>query len=119
MDKKAYFDHLTKVKIDNKNVNKIQNLYGVKLPDIIKRLLSSNKSTIFFEDGTRILALVEILDAEKDLHIEFKNKGLIPLADCGDNDFIVYDFKKNKYSIFNIIDEVSFKQRSALKELLL
>ncbi len=119
MDKKEYFARLNKVKIDNKKTNIMQSMYGTELPVIIKKLISSNKETIFFDDGTRILAFAEIIDSEKDLHIEFKNKGLIPLIDCGDNDFIVYNFNENNYSIFNIVDEVSFKKRNDLKELLL
>ena len=43
---------------------------------------------------------------------------MIPLADCGENDFIVYHFTDGSWSKFNIIDETEFKKRNALDEIL-
>ena len=39
--------------------------------------------------------------------------------DCGENDFIVYHFKENYWSKFNIIDEVEFGKKETLREVLL
>ena len=66
----------------------------------------------------RILSYKEILNAEYDLHVDFKTKQMIPLADCGDNDFVVYHFDTHEWSKFNIIDEVTFKKRKTLAEVL-
>lgn len=51
------------------------------------------------------------------MHIAFKDKGIIPLVDCGENDFIVYHFKAKIWSKFNIIDETVF-QKKRFEELL-
>ena len=60
----------------------------------------------------------EILNAEQDLHVDFKSNRIIPVADCGDNDFAVYYLDKCKWSRFNIIDETAFKERTTLEDVL-
>ena len=52
------------------------------------------------------------------LHVEFKKKGLLPVADCRENDFILYDFINGMWAKFNIVDEIIFKERLSLEELL-
>ncbi len=58
------------------------------------------------------------MDAEKDLHVAFKSKGIIPFADCGENDFVVYESNKGKWAKFNIIDETMFKEKADIRELI-
>lgn len=118
MDKKEYLAKLEAVSIDAKKVEKIGELYSVDLPEILQKIISFAKETVFFDDGSRILSYDEIVDAEKDLHIEFKRKGIIPVADCGENDFIVYHYNDSIWSKFNIIDESVFKKKKTIEELL-
>lgn len=118
MTKKEYLESILKKNIDDSKVGKVESLYGSKMPNIVRRIVSNIDETEFFDDGTRILSLNEILDAEKDLHINFSEMGMIPLADCGENDFIVYHFKDKTWSKFNIIDETVFKKKTDLSELL-
>ncbi len=52
---------------------------------------------------------------KNDLHVSFKDKEIIPLIDCGENDFIVYHFMDKIWSKFNIIDETVLRRRTALR----
>ena len=112
-----YFESITKKEIDLGKVEKIQNIYNKVLPEEVQRIVSNAESSIFLDD-VRILSYKEILNAEYDLHVDFKTKQMIPLADCGDNDFVVYHFDTHEWSKFNIIDEVTFKKRKTLAEVL-
>ena len=116
-------EYLAKVngveKIDAGMVNDIQKKYGNALPEIAKKIVSYSKETVFLENETRILSSAEIIQAEDDLHVDFPELGMLPLADCGENNFIVYHFADNSWSKFNLNDESVFKKRNALDELLL
>lgn len=118
MEKRDYLNKVSQVKLDSKKVNEINKLYGAVMPDLIQRIVSYGQEAIFFDDGVRILSFEEIIDAEKDLHVEFARKGIIPIADCGENDFIVYHFNDNIWSKFNIVDESVFKKKKSIDELL-
>ena len=118
MTKKEYIDQLPKKMIDAKKVEKVQSVYGAKFSETVKKIISNSDESIFFDDDYRILSYQEILDAESDLHVNFKDKGIIPIADCGENDFVVYHFIDNSWSKFNINDEVIFKRRATIEELL-
>lgn len=117
MTAKEYFESIIKKEIDLGKVEKIQNIYNKVLPEEVQRIVSNAESSIFLDD-VRILSYKEILNAEYDLHVDFKTKQMIPLADCGDNDFVVYHFDTHEWSKFNIIDEVTFKKRKTLAEVL-
>ena len=117
MTAKEYFESITKKEIDLGKVEKIQNIYNKVLPEEVQRIVSNAESSIFLDD-VRILSYKEILNAEYDLYVDFKTKQMIPLADCGDNDFVVYHFDTHEWSKFNIIDEVTFKKRKTLAEVL-
>lgn len=118
MTRKEYLRHLTSVKIDVKRVNKVASEYGTELPEIIGKIVSDAKETIFFDDEYRVLSLDEIVEAENDLHVKFKEKGILPLVDCGENDFIVFHFNDDFWSKFNINDETVFQKRDRLEELM-
>ena len=118
MTKKEYIDQLNSTNIDQNKVNKLEALFGLKLPERVKKMMSVNDSAEFFDDGTRMLSYQEVVDAEQDLHVDFKALGIIPVAECGENDFIVFNAKDNIWSKFNIVDEIEFKKKKAFEELL-
>lgn len=118
MKKNEYLNSLEFVAIDAKKIEKIQRTYSVDLPEVIRKMITVANKPLFFDDGTRMLSFEEIVDAEKDLHVAFKEKGIIPLVDCGENDFIVYHFRDRIWSKFNIVDETVFKKKNKLEELL-
>ena len=117
MTGKEYLRSLVNVKKDKKKAKKISDIYTNNLPDIIMKIVSNGEKTIFLDNGIRALSYDEIVDAERDLHVEFGNNGMIPLFDCGENDFIVYHFSNDKWSKFNIVDKVVFKTREKLEDL--
>lgn len=118
MTRKEFLQAVEKSKIDELIVANVENLYGHSLPQIIKEMVSYSQDSIFFDDGYRTLSLSEILEAETDLHVDFIKYSMIPIIDCGDNDFIVYRFKDCLWSKFNITDGSVFKKRKSLFELL-
>ncbi len=118
MNRADYIKETEEFKIDPKKVDIIEKIYQMTLPDIIKKIISNAEESIFFDDDYRILSFDEIKDAADDLHVDFKAKGIIPIADCGENDFIVFHAANNTWSMFNIIDEAIFKTRNSLKDFL-
>lgn len=119
MTGQEYIDIISKKEIVKSKITLIEDLYETKLPELVQKIVSNiDGNPIFLNDEIRILSITEIINAESDLHVDFKKKGIIPLFDCGNNDFITYHFKDKIWSKFNIIDEVSFKKKSNINELL-
>lgn len=106
---------------DEHSAEKIEQVYGVRLEDDIKRVLSKKPAGVFFEsdDILRLLSCEEIIDASHDMNVDFVGLKLIPIMDTGDNDYIVYDIEKRSWCKFNIVDNTKFKQRKSLKEFFL
>lgn len=118
MTSKEYIMLLNEHKNDSITVKKIEKKYGTTLPNIIKRIISCSDETVFLDNDYRILSVNEVENAENDLHVNFKEKGIIPIVDCGDNDFIVYHFNDDFWSKFNIIDEIIFKKKESFEDML-
>ena len=119
MTKQEYLRSTNRFAIDQNKLQTIYAIYAGRFPEALERIISgSNESVFFDDDDMRILSFAEMVDAEQDLHIDFKSKKLMPIADCGDNDFIVYDYANNVWAKFNIVDETIFMKRAELGELL-
>lgn len=117
MTRKEYLTKLEGVSINDDAVRCVEAIYGHTLPPIVKQMLSFSKKSVFFDDEFRTLSLAEILDAQADLHVDFKALGLVPVADCGENNFIVYHADDDSWSKYNIVDKTIFKKRPQLKDL--
>lgn len=102
----------------SEKLKRIAELYSHQLPEIVIDLLSKDEKGYFLENDNRVLSCDEIIDAEKDLQVDFVKKGIIPIIDCGDNDFIVFILQTNKWAMYNIVDEVLFKKRDSLEDLI-
>lgn len=118
MTKNEYLIEITNCNIDEAKVTTMERKYHNELPDIVKKIISFSNETIIFDDEWRSLSFIEIYNAKEDLHVDFITEKIIPLIDCGENDFIIYNFKKNNWSKFNIIDDCFFKQKITLEELI-
>lgn len=112
-----FVEKLVGVDIDKKKKSKVEKIYGSELPEIVGKIISVATKPIFF-DEYRVLSFDEICEADDELSVNFSEKKIIPLIDCGDNDFIVFHCKSDEWSKFNIIDECIFKKRKSLNELL-
>lgn len=118
MKRAEYLEKIETTGVDPKTVAKIEMLYGHPIPTYIQKMVSFSEESVFFDDGYRTLSLAEILDAEKDLHVDFVGQNMIPLLDCGDNDFVVYLFHDELWPKFNIVDACFFKRRASLRDLI-
>ena len=118
MTKQEYIKAVKSTNIDMKTVSKLERVYNHTLPTIIAGIVSYSSEAVFFDDDTRILSVAEMLDAEKDLHVDFVNQGMMPIADCNENNFIVFHFETGKWSKYNIEDGIVFKEREHFEELL-
>lgn len=107
--------HATEV--DSDVANTLSKVYGPNIPAIVEQIVTLFK-TGGFAGGYRFLSLDEIEFAEDDLHVNFKKRNIIPLIDCSDNDFIVYDYRSGKWMVFNIVEMVAFKKKPVLEDLL-
>mgnify|MGYP001034079650 FL=1 len=118
MTGREYLNNLMNMKTDKEKMERIASAFSADLPEMIIKLISNAGEPVFLDDGSRILSYDEIVDAEKDLHVAFKKMGILPLVDCGENDFIVYHFVDKSFSKFNIVDETVFKRGSSFEEIL-
>ena len=97
------------------NVSKYEKKYETKLNLKASKIFSLVAG--FYDTDNRVYRILdsdEILDPEKYLGINMIQLKLIPLIDISDNDFICYDIIKNKFRVFNIIDESSCMENDTL-----
>lgn len=118
MTKQEFLLQAGSFSVDKNKIAKIKELYTGPLPEILEKIISNSNESVYFDDGVRILSYAEILDAKRDLQVDFTAKGIIPVADCGENDFIVYDYNNSEWGMFNIVDEIMFKKCSTLEDLI-
>jgi hypothetical protein len=97
---------------------KLRQLYGAEIPTCLQKVVSISPEGMFFDgdDTLRLLAKTEIIEASKELQVDFIGLQLIPIFDTGDNDFIVFDIESNIWCKFNIVDSIKFKRKKALSE---
>lgn len=115
----VFMEELSQQAINDEKVTLIQKVYSTHLPDEVSRLIAfTSDNSIFIADERRLLSFKEILHAADTMHVDFVRYGIIPLIDCYDNDFIVFNFKTQSWSMFNIVDQISFNDGQELKDLL-
>ena len=106
--------------IDAQKISELEFLYNCNIADdVAKRVISYTTNTPrFMENNIRLLSYNEIRDAEQDLHVNFIARKLLPLFDCSDNNFIVYNLTNNTWSYFNIVDQITYGESNTLEEVL-
>lgn len=118
MTAKEYLKEALSSEINISYIEKVEKKYNAKLSLQAKAFISCSNSTIFFDEDKRLLEFSEILNAEEYLHVNFKIRGIVPIIDCNDNDFIVYDYKNDSWGKFNIIDKILFKKNNKVEDIL-
>lgn len=118
MNKSEYLDAASKWEIVDEHVETVGKTYSGRVPELLQRIVSHSDKPYFFDDGSHVLSLAEILGTEETLGVSFSDKHLVPVVDCCDGDYIVYDYDKEVWAIYNVVDDVSFKQGETLGELL-
>ena len=97
---------------------KLTDVYKQEMPGEIVSILSIYKVPECFEDKEiRTLSLREVLNAEEDFGVPFKSKGIVPIVDVGDNDYLVYNCKTKEWALYNVVDQLLFQQSKAFDEL--
>jgi len=117
MTNKEYMIQVKDFEINREKAAEVEKVYHTEFPLLVQAIISNVSQSVFLED-CRVLAYSEIINAKEDLKVDFTAKKMIPLFDCGENDFIVYHFDTKKWSMYNIIDNCSFKERETPDELL-
>ena len=127
MIREVFFNAAENASISTELANKINSAYQTVLPQDVLKLLGVEPNGCFLEKIgilflrvtlCRLLSTDEILNASKELHVDFVAHGVIPLFDKSDNNFIVYDYKNNQWKKFNIVDETSYGAKNSLKDIL-
>ena len=114
-----YLDSIENVNVDSELISSIEREYDAELTEYVKKIISFDANGYFFGECKRLLSANEILTADEELHVNFKELKMIPIFDIGDNDFILYSFEDDMWKLFNIVDRCEFDQNSDLSELLL
>lgn len=117
MKNKEFLEKLSKCELDGKKIDMVEKAYDTSFPVQVRAIISSCNTPVFLEEY-RVLSFSEIINAEDDLKVNLKKEKIIPLIDCGDNDFIVYDFSKKRWAKYNIIENCLFKGNCNLSDLL-
>lgn len=111
-----YVTQLDNIKINNSAVKDIEERYNIKCPDVLRKIISNSKKSVFLDHEIRVLSLSEMLNAPRNLHVDFINLGMIPFADCFDNNFAVY-CRNRKWASFNIVDQCKYNETASFGEL--
>ena len=91
-------------------VEELEKQFGL-LPEVLKDVL--NMKPDHYEtlkaDPLIKLSKTSILNFEYNFSYDILNKGMIPLFDKFDGDYVVYRVKEKDYCIFSITSEVPFR----------
>jgi len=107
---------LDKVEIDKDSITEIEALYKTKLSGELKKVISLNKDGVSYDDKSVFngLSAKAILNAYNDLYVDFVSLQLLPLFEIGDSEYIVYNFAKRRYAIYDISDDDEYSEESDL-----
>ena len=111
MEQKHFFTSLKETRFNDERIKEIEHIYHHELPEIVKRIVSSNDQSVLIEPGKRLLSYAEIKNADEWLETDFQGLQMIPVFDFYDNDFLVYCFNTDTWGLFNIIEGVLFDEK--------
>ncbi len=115
MTNKDFLTAISTAEIDIDKVAKIESQYMAKLPYELKKFISVCGEVISL-DEYRVLSFLEILYANDELQVDFTKEKVLPLIDCKDNTFIVYHLDTNNWSMYDIIELISFNYKNNFSE---
>ncbi len=117
IDKDTFIEMLETATENDEIVSAIEGAYNITLPEQARRMVSLSDAPQFTEDW-RTVSFEELLNSTEYLKYGFVDKGLLPVVDVSDNDYIVFNSKSEMWEKYNIIDELSFDEAEDIKELL-
>ncbi|MBO4807357.1 MAG: sel1 repeat family protein [Paludibacteraceae bacterium] len=98
-----FVEEIESCKIDKEKVSKVENLYGIKAPNMLKRMITmctdddDNMLSNDLVNIIRFLTFDELMHPEKIFGDNFKSRGFVPVAECLNGDFLGYDKKLKKW----------------------
>ncbi len=106
--------------IDNSFVRQIESVYFCKLPIFVTHILCIPENEFNYDEQVilRKLSNDMILEATIELKSDFISNHLLPLFDCGDNDYLCYDYSKGLWCMYNIVDDTAFNKHAEIIDLL-
>jgi hypothetical protein len=114
---KCHTEHNVPNPIFDAGFHDIEKEYATLLPAEVKTLLNDCQGQfIQVGDGQhyRVLSRDEILDSERHLGLNCVTMGAVPLIECKDNNFLVYNAGKNAFEMINIVDGMAFSSYPTL-----
>ena len=90
-----YLDSIETVNVDSELISSIEREYDAELTEYVKKIISFDANGYFFGECKRLLSANEILTADEELHVNFKELKMIPIFDIGDINAIREDEKNN------------------------
>ena len=118
MNKLEYIETVDKEEINIERKKEIEELFNCTLDSEIAKVISLADKIDFFDEERRALSYSEILDASELLGISATDEGMIPVVDAYDCTYIVYLIQEKKWAKYNTIDQVTFKEKDSLKEVI-
>ncbi len=118
MTKQEYMDNVKKYPENAERIRVISDRYGTEINGLIAQIVSFADNADFIGEERRAFTFNEILNAAKEYDIDFKALGIIPIIDAYDNELIVYVIADNIWAKYSVSDDVLFKKRASLEEIL-
>lgn len=118
MTKQEYIDNVKKYPENSERIRAISDIYGTEITGQIAQIVSFADNADFIGEERRAFSFNEILSAAKEYDIDFKALGIIPIIDAYDNELIVYVIADNIWAKYSMSDDVLFKKRTSLEEIL-
>ena len=118
MTKQDYIDSIMNCAEDRDKVKAVSELYGGFINAVMAKVISFADNADFIDEERRAFSFNEIINASTEYGNNFKSLGIIPFMDAYDNTLIVYIIDDKKWAMFSMSDEVLFKKRDKLEEVL-
>lgn len=118
MTKQEYIKSLLRCSDNKDRIKTVSDLYGAEITGVISKIISFSDNADFIADERRVLSYNEIIKASTTYGVDFKEKGIIPFVDAYDNDLIVYIIAENVWAKYNISDDIIFKKKDNIEDIL-
>lgn len=109
------------IEIDEEFIDKVEEVYSCKLPELVKHILSIPHRQGGYEErpgSLRKLGNDMILEASEEMQSDFKGSYLVPIFDFFDNDYLCYDYAKNTWCMYHTVSGQVYNGHENILELL-
>ena len=121
MDYQSFIEQYSTAAIDEAKVAKVEEIYGVELPEEVKHYVSAcGGKPVTVVDGENDLfeafSIGTILDAESPMVTDCVKKNMIALAFCYEGDFLVYMFDDDTWDMYNPGKDEFYYESNSLED---